>query len=78
MTHDLQTVSQTLCVHTARFTVTELADYIDWLYFFHAWGFPPKCGELAHIRATTYYWPTEDAFPCCASNSPQPKDFVFA
>ena len=50
MTHDLQTVSQTLCVHTARFTVAELADYIDWLYFFHAWGFPPKCGELAHIH----------------------------
>lgn len=25
----------------------ELADYINWLYFFHSWGFPPQFASIA-------------------------------
>lgn len=50
MTHEIQTTGGTLHVHTARYAVHELAGYIDWIYFFHAWGFPPKCGELDELH----------------------------
>ncbi len=37
---------------TLHYRPSELSDYINWLYFFHAWGFPSRYGALA------------DACPC--------------
>lgn len=27
--------------------------YINWLYFFHAWGFPSRYGNIAHVHGCT-------------------------
>ena len=32
------------------YSLSDISDYIDWLYFFHAWGFPPKYAEIATIH----------------------------
>ncbi len=31
------------------YSLPEVTDYINWLYFFHAWGFPPRYAAVAHI-----------------------------
>ena len=28
--------------HTLTYRIHEVAPYINWIYFFHAWGFPPR------------------------------------
>ena len=35
---------------TLRYRIHEVADYINWLYFFHAWGFQPRFAEIAGIH----------------------------
>lgn len=32
------------------YTVHELVDYINWVYFFHAWGFQPRFASIAEIH----------------------------
>jgi cobalamin-dependent methionine synthase I len=34
----------------ASFTIHEVTSYIDWLYFFHAWGFEPRFAAIANIH----------------------------
>ena len=35
---------------TIHYTVHEVVGYINWLYFFHAWGFPSSYGSIARIH----------------------------
>ena len=32
------------------FSLHEVAPYINWLYFFHAWGFPARLGSIAKVH----------------------------
>lgn len=32
------------------YTIHELSDYINWLYFFHAWNFQPRFASIADIH----------------------------
>ena len=32
------------------YAVHELVDYINWIYFFHAWGFQPRFASIADIH----------------------------
>ena len=34
-----------------RYTATELLPYIDWAYFFHAWGVPARSDEAQALKA---------------------------
>ena len=31
---------------TITYRIHELTDYINWIYFFHAWGFQPRFAEI--------------------------------
>lgn len=33
-----------------HYTVHEVSPYINWIYFFHAWGFQPKFAAIANIH----------------------------
>lgn len=33
------------------YRITDLVDYINWVYFFHAWGFAPQFAGIARIHA---------------------------
>lgn len=33
-----------------EYDIHELAEYINWIYFFHAWGFQPKYSSIADIH----------------------------
>ena len=32
--------------HTLTYRIHEVAPYINWIYFFHAWGFPPRFAAI--------------------------------
>lgn len=34
-----------------RYRISDIIDYINWLYFFHAWGLPVKFASIAKIHA---------------------------
>ena len=36
--------------YTRRYTIHEAASYINWLYFFHAWGFPARYSSIAKVH----------------------------
>ena len=36
--------------YTRRYTIHEAASYINWLYFFHAWGFPARYSSIASVH----------------------------
>ncbi len=36
--------------YTQRYTIHEAASYINWLYFFHAWGFPSRYSSIASVH----------------------------
>ena len=36
--------------YTRRYTIHEAASYINWLYFFHAWGFPSRYSSIARVH----------------------------
>lgn len=33
-----------------NYRISDLADYINWVYFFHAWSLPPHTDEAAHLQ----------------------------
>ena len=37
--------------HTLIYHAREAAGYINWLYFFHAWSFPPRFAGIAQVHA---------------------------
>ena len=32
------------------YSIHEVVPYVNWLYFFHAWGFQPRFATIAHIH----------------------------
>lgn len=38
-------------LHRRTYPVREVIPYINWLYFFHAWGFPPRFATIANQHA---------------------------
>ena len=45
-----QTVRLGESVATLHYTLSEVSPYINWLYFFHAWGFPARFAGIAQIH----------------------------
>ncbi len=37
-------------IQTLRYKIHEVTPYINWLYFFHAWGFPARFSFIAQIH----------------------------
>ncbi len=37
-------------IYTMHYQPHEVASYINWLYFFHAWGFPARYGAVSHVH----------------------------
>ena len=37
-------------ITVVSYQIHELTDYINWIYFFHAWGFSPKFSAIADIH----------------------------
>lgn len=37
-------------IYTLTYNIHEVAPYINWAYFFHAWGFPPRLAEISRIH----------------------------
>ena len=37
--------------HRRSYRISDLTDYINWMYFFHAWGLPVKYASVARIHA---------------------------
>lgn len=37
-------------ITTVTYQIHELAEYINWIYFFHAWGFQPRFAAIAGIH----------------------------
>ena len=35
---------------TIHYRIHQVAEYINWVYFFHAWGFQPRFAAIAHIH----------------------------
>ena len=35
---------------TIHYRIHEVAEYINWVYFFHAWGFQPRFASIANIH----------------------------
>ena len=35
---------------TINYQLAEVAPYINWLYFFHAWGFPARFAAIANVH----------------------------
>lgn len=44
------TVDSSSSAHRLSFAVHDLAPYINWIYFFHAWGFQPRYAAIANIH----------------------------
>lgn len=38
---------------TLHYKIHEVAGYINWLYFFHAWQFPSRYGSIAQVHGCT-------------------------
>lgn len=36
--------------YTRQYSIHEVASYINWLYFFHAWGFPSRYGSISKVH----------------------------
>lgn len=34
-----------------HYPVSEVADFVNWIYFFHAWGFAPRFATIAQVHA---------------------------
>mgnify|MGYP005853574541 CR=1 FL=1 len=45
--------------HTLTYRIHEVAPYINWIYFFHAWGFPPRFAASALAVLSTHTSRTE-------------------
>ena len=35
---------------TLHYHIHEVSEYINWVYFFHAWGFQPRYASIADIH----------------------------
>lgn len=46
--------------HAFAYSIDQLLPYINWIYFFHAWGFEPRYARLAHEYANESATTTDD------------------
>lgn len=46
MTHKTETLGESFCIHTVQYRLHEVADYINWAYFYHAWGLTTMVEKL--------------------------------
>lgn len=37
-------------IHTLTYHLHDVTPYINWIYFFHAWGFPPRFAGIADVH----------------------------
>lgn len=37
-------------IHTLHYALHEVEEYINWIYFFHAWDFPPRFASIARLH----------------------------
>jgi cobalamin-dependent methionine synthase I len=37
-------------IYKRDYNIHDLTDYINWVYFFHAWNFPPRFSSIANIH----------------------------
>lgn len=37
-------------IHIKKYALHDVAEYINWLYFFHAWGFSPRYATIADVH----------------------------
>ncbi len=37
-------------IHKLHYRLHEVAEYVNWLYFFHAWGFPSRYGSISKVH----------------------------
>ena len=44
------TVDSSSPAHRSSFAIHDLTPYINWIYFFHAWGFQPRYAAIANIH----------------------------
>ena len=35
---------------TLHYAIHDVAPYINWIYFFHAWGFPPRFAAISRVH----------------------------
>ncbi len=43
-------------IYTLDYRLHEVAGYINWLYFFHAWGFPSRYGSISQVHGCEACW----------------------
>ena len=48
--HRSETVDRSAFENRLSFSVHDLSPYINWIYFFHAWGFQPRYAAIANIH----------------------------
>ena len=48
--HRSETVDRSAFENRLSFSVHDLYPYINWIYFFHAWGFQPRYAAIANIH----------------------------
>ncbi len=42
-------------IRTLTYRIHEVVPYIDWIYFFHAWGFPPRFAAVSRMHDRDAY-----------------------
>ena len=52
-----------MTIKTYTYHLHELTDYINWLYFFHSWGFPPQFASIARQHACPACQAWVNSFP---------------
>ena len=50
LVHRSETVDRSAFENRLSFSVHDLSPYINWIYFFHAWGFQPRYAAIANIH----------------------------
>ncbi len=43
-------------IYTLDYRLHEVAGYINWLYFFHTWGFPSRYGSISQVHGCEACW----------------------
>ena len=54
------TVDSSSPAHRSSFAIHDLTPYINWIYFFHAWGFQPRYAAIANIHGELMAYEVED------------------
>ena len=50
MNHEPCTRSEKVRIQKKEFRISQVAPYINWIYFFHAWGMEPRFAAIAEVH----------------------------